>query len=232
MLAIKIQNLSFSYANAKNILDNVNLTVNSGEKLALIGPNGAGKSTLLLHLNGILRGDGKITIFEDELCNSNIKEIRRTVGLVFQDPNNQLFCPTVYDDVALGPLHFDWQKNKFDQVVKQALINTDTSHLSQRSPHHLSVGERRRASIATVIACEPKILIFDEPTANLDPRHKRELIEFIKKGSRTMIIATHDLELAKHTCTTAALMDKGKIVFVDSIEAILNNKELLDKHLL
>lgn len=230
MTTIRIEKLKFGYSDKKEVLKGVNLFVDKSEKVALIGPNGSGKSTLLLHLNGILKGEGKIFIGERELSNSNLNLIRRTVGIIFQDPNDQLFCPTVYDDIAFGPLHFGLMENELDKVIKSALRITDTEYLSNRQPHHLSIGERRRASIAAVLSCNPSILAFDEPAASLDPKHKRNLIDFINKDDRTMIIATHDLELASKTCTKAALLYDGKIVDMRPAKELISDTSTLIKY--
>jgi len=198
--------------------------------VALVGSNGAGKSTLLLHLNGILRGEGRIIIGGIELRNETLAEIRRKVGIIFQDPNDQLFCPTVEDDVAFGPEHFGFPHDKIHFTVESALEKVGMAHAAHRAVHHLSLGERRRVSIASVIACEPKILIFDEPAAMLDPKRKREMTSFIRQSDRTILIATHDPQFALQTTTRCILMDKGRIVADGESSRILGDSELLTRH--
>ena len=222
-----VKNLNYSYSDKKNVINDISFNLKEGEKIALIGPNGSGKSTILLNLNGILLGNGSINIDGIELNKKNIHIIRQKIGIVFQDPNDQLFCPTVYEDIAFGPLHFDMNPEEINKLVDNALDILDIKHLAKRQPHHLSIGEMRRASIAAVLACNPNILAFDEPCASLDPKHKRELIQFIKNDKRSMIIATHDLDLANKTCNRVLLINKGKIFAEGETSSILENTELL-----
>jgi len=224
------ENLSFSYKDGLNALSNISVSIPSGEHVAIIGPNGAGKSTFLMQLNGILRGSGKIFIDGILLTEKTIKEIRKKVGIIFQDPNDQLFCPTVYDDVAFGPLHFKIGHEKIDEIVKKSLNRVSMLHAQKKSSHHLSLGEKKRVSIAAVLACSPEILIFDEPSSMLDPRNKRELADFLTKTEKTIIIATHDLEFAIKTTTRCLLMNNGTIVCDGPTHEILNNKEILLKN--
>jgi len=224
---VSINNLNFMYHDGHVALDNISLDVERGQRLAIIGPNGAGKSTLLLHLNGILQGDGKIDIDGLKISKKTIGEVRKKVGLVFQDPNDQLFCPTVRDDVGYGPLYFDMSKDERESLTKQSLESVEMLDCIDRPSHHLSMGEKRRVSLAAVLACKPEILAMDEPAASLDPKRKKWLVDFIKKNDRTIIIATHDLRLAYNTCDRCVLMNKGKIVADGNISDILSDSQLL-----
>jgi len=209
---IIIENLSYSYPDGHRALSDINLEVKQGESLGIIGSNGAGKSTLLLHLNGILRGSGKITIAGQELSEKNINLVRRMVGLVFQDPDSQLFMPTVFEDVGFGPSNMGMKKQEVVRSVHFALAEVDMLSFTDRSSHHLSVGEKKRISIATVLSMNPQILAMDEPSSNLDPKHRRELIALLNKLEMTKVIASHDLELIAQTCSRVVLMENGKII--------------------
>jgi cobalt/nickel transport system ATP-binding protein len=227
---IIIQNLSYHYPDGQKALSDVSLTISKGERIALVGPNGAGKSTLLLHLNGILKGIGEIAIDGVILSDETLPIIRRKVGIIFQDPNDQLFCPTVRDDVAFGPEHFGLTHDKIDHVVTTALNHVAMNHKAHRPAHHLSLGERRRVAIAAVLACEPEILVFDEPIAMLDPRRQREMTSFIRETQKTVIIATHDPQFALTTTTRCILMNSGKIVADGPSKEILGNGQLLAQY--
>jgi cobalt/nickel transport system ATP-binding protein len=209
---IKIENLNYSYPDGNRALSGINLEVEYGETLGIIGSNGAGKSTLLLHLNGILQGSGKVEIAGQELTDKNINLIRRMVGLVFQDPDSQLFMPTVFDDVGFGPTNMGMKKQEVAESVRRALTEVDMLPSITRSSHHLSVGEKKRISIATVLSMNPQVLVMDEPSSNLDPKHRRELIVLLNKLEMTKVIASHDLELVAQTCSRVVLMEDGKII--------------------
>ena len=212
---IEIRNLSFSYPDGTRALNGIDLGLEKGESLAFIGPNGAGKSTLLLHLNGILRCDngGRILIDGTELNDTNIKDIREKIGLVFQEPEDQLFSPTVFEDVAFGPLNMGLPETEVRDRVREALELTGMQGYEERSAHHLSFGEKKRVSIATVLSMRPEILVLDEPTLGLDPWARRNFLGLIKrlKSSHTMIIATHDLELAE-LCDRTYMIRDGRIL--------------------
>lgn len=227
---IIVENLSFKYSDGHTALSDISISIPNGEHISVVGPNGAGKSTLLLHLNGIFKGRGKIIIDGLELSDKTLPDIRRKVGLIFQDPNDQLFCPTVYDDVAFGPLHFNSNSKDIDAIVKKALEQVSMHHAQKRSAHHLSLGERKRVSIAAVLACSPEILVFDEPSSMLDPLCRRELAGFIKQTEKTVIVATHDPAFALATTTRCILLNKGKIVSDGPTDKILGNEELLLKN--
>jgi cobalt/nickel transport system ATP-binding protein len=209
---ICIKNLHYSYPDGTKALCDINLEIQRGESLGIIGSNGAGKSTLLLHINGILRGRGEINILGRDLTDKNLSLIRSMVGLVFQDPDSQLFMPTVFDDVSFGPINMGMQRQDVEKSVKKALKEVDMLASIKRSSHHLSVGEKKRIAIATVLSMNPQILVLDEPSSNLDPKHRRALIKLLNMLEMTKIIATHDLDLISQTCSRVIFMEEGKIV--------------------
>jgi cobalt/nickel transport system ATP-binding protein len=227
---IRIDNLAYSYPDGHQALSNITVTVHQGETIALIGPNGAGKSTLLLHLNGILRTDGLVKVFGKPITEDNLREVRRRVGLVFQNPDDQLFSPTVFDDVAFGPLNLGYSESEVRAAVARALQCVGMTGYEVRSPHHLSVGEKKRIAIATVLSMNPEVLVIDEPTSSLDPRGKWSLIELLKKLPVTKIIATHDLPLVAALCQRVLILDKGEIVADAPADRILSDAALLQKH--
>ncbi len=227
---VKINGLSFSYPDGQLALANVSLTVNRGETVALIGPNGAGKSTLLLHLNGILRSNGVVRVFGRAVDDKNLKWVRSRVGLVFQNPDDQLFSPTVFDDVAFGPLNMGYAETEVRQLVSRALDWVGMAGYEKRSPHHLSVGEKKRIAIATVLSMNPEILVIDEPTANLDPGSKWSLIELLEGLKVTKVIATHDLELVKALCPRTIVFDHGEVIIDGATAEILADERLLSAH--
>ena len=227
---IEIKNLNYSYPDGTEALSDINLDIFEGESIGIIGPNGAGKSTLLLHLNGILRGNSHIRIFNQDVNDKNLAHIRSKVGLVFQDPDNQLFMPTVFDDVAFGPINMSLPKNEVELSVEEALGEVDMLRFIGRASYHLSFGEKKRVSIATVLSMKPQILALDEPSSNLDPKHRRNLINFLKQLKLTKIIVAHDLDLVLQTCSRVALIDKGRIITAGITLDILRNKSLLETH--
>jgi cobalt/nickel transport system ATP-binding protein len=229
--AVRIIRLNYTYPDGTRALEKIDLDVLPGQRLAIVGPSGAGKSTLLLHLNGVLRGTGSIQIMKKNLDESNLQEIRKQVGLLFQDPNDQLFCPTVYEDIAFGPLNLAVPPDEIQRRVDKALSDAGLDKsIRSRSSHHLSLGERRRVSLASVLAMEPAILGMDEPTSNLDPRNRRHLIEVISSLNATLIIATHDLELVLDVCPRTVLMDQGKIWADGETRAMLSDSRLMEAH--
>ncbi len=225
--AIEIKNLSYTYPDGTGALKDVNITIDNGEIVGLLGPNGAGKSTLILHLNGTLNGNGQIRVLGLEFSRENLREIRRLVGLVFQDPDDQLFLSTVFDDVAFGPLNMGLSPQEAGERVKDALFQVGMEEVVSKSSHHLSLGEKKRVAIATVLATQPEILVMDEPTSNLDPRTRRNLIGLLKNLPQTKIIATHDMNLAWELCRRAIIMDEGSVVADGIREQVLCNEELL-----
>ncbi|MBI5359515.1 MAG: ABC transporter ATP-binding protein [Planctomycetes bacterium] len=229
-IAIQINDLHYAYPDGNTALNGINLSIKENENIALIGHNGAGKSTLILHLNGILSGSGTIRIFNMEVNKGNLKEIRRTVGIVFQDPEDQLFCPTVYEDVAFGPRNMGMSENEVDKRVKETLSNLGLTGFEKRSAHHLSFGEKKRVSIATVLSMSPRIMVFDEPTANLDPAAQQALMETIKSFNCTKIIVTQDMPAAAELCERLIIMNKGVIAADGKTLDILSNDELLTQN--
>ena len=228
--AIEIESLSYSYPDGQQALKGISLTIEVGESVAIIGPNGAGKSTLLLHLNGILRSDGRVSVLGMPLEEKNLKWVRSKVGLVFQDPEDQLFSPTVFDDVAFGPINMGYSEDEVRRRVTEALVGVGMEGCEKRSPHHLSIGEKKRIAIATILSMKPEILIIDEPTANLDPRGKWELIELLRGLPITKIVASHDLELVEALCQRIILLDEGRVIANGSTESIMSNILLLERH--
>ena len=227
---ITINNLSYSYPAGRKALDSIDLSVESGSKVAVIGPNGAGKSTLLLHLNGILRGAGSVTIAGREISRDSLRAIRSLVGLVFQDPDDQLFSPTVFDDVAFGPLHMGLSAEDVRARVSRAVADVGMSGFESEMPHRLSLGEKKRVAIASVLAMEPRILVLDEPSAGLDPRTRRNLIGLLRELPQTMIIASHDMRLVWELCPSAVILDGGRVVATGATRELLSNEALMEEH--
>jgi cobalt/nickel transport system ATP-binding protein len=227
---IEIKNLDYSYPDGTEALSGINLEIFEGESVGIIGPNGAGKSSLLLHLNGILKGKGSLKVLGLVAEEKNLSRIRSGVGLVFQDPDTQLFMPTVFADVAFGPLNMGLPKEEVLASVEQALKEVDMLQAKERLAHHLSFGEKKRAAIATVLSMKPQVLALDEPSSNLDPKHRRKLIRFIKKVALTKIIATHDLDLVFEVCGRVVILNHGRIAAQGSTDDILRDKELLEKY--
>ncbi len=228
--SIEIENLSFAYPDGHAALRGISLHIAPGEKVALVGPNGAGKSTLILHLNGILLGKGKVHVCGLDINEKNLSRVRASVGLVFQNPDDQLFSPTVYEDVAFGPLYQGLSALEVDERVKAALASVRMSDYVRRVSYHLSTGEKKRIAIATVLSMQPEILVLDEPTAGLDPRARRTLINLLRELPITMLVSTHDMALVKELFPRTVIMDDGQIVADDTTINILNNEELLTAH--
>lgn len=228
---VQIEGLSFTYPDGHQALNNINLAVERGESVAFIGPNGAGKSTLLLHLNGILRSrNGAVKVLGHAVTENYLRLIRSQVGLVLQDPEDQLFSPTVFDDVAFGPINMGCSEEEVRQRVRLALQRVGMDGYEKRSPHHLSVGEKKRIAIATVLSMNPEVLVLDEPTSNLDPRGRWELIELLRGLSLTKLIATHDLEMVRELCERTVLLDQGRVVADGPTLSILSDQALLAEH--
>ncbi len=227
---LDIQGLHFSYPDGRKALRGVSLFINPGEKTALVGPNGSGKSTLLLHLNGILRGEGGIRVCGKELTDDSLRQIRALVGLVFQDPDDQLFSQSVYEDVAFGPLYMGLPKEGLAQKVRQALEDVGMAGSEERVPHHLSEGEKKRVAIATVLSMDPEVLVLDEPTAGLDPRGRRELIQLLRGLPQTMLVATHDMRMVAELFERTVIIDEGQVVGDGPTAQILAEPHLLERH--
>jgi len=227
---IRAEDLRYKYSDGTCALNGVSFTMAAGEKVALVGPNGAGKSTLLLALAGFLSGAGRIEIAGMEMTTASVKKIRRQLGIVFQDPDHQLFMPTVEEDVSFGPLNLGLTGLALEACVRDALVKTGTEHLRTKPAHHLSVGEKRRVAIATVLSMDPQILILDEPSSNLDPRGRRALIELLKSMDHTLLVAGHDLEMLLEVCPMTLLLDAGKIVACGATRELFSNRELMETH--
>jgi cobalt/nickel transport system ATP-binding protein len=229
--AIRVEDLHYRYPDGRVALGGVDLSIASGERVAILGPNGAGKTTLMLHLNGVLTAtSGTVEISGIMLSRKSLRDIRRRVGLVFQDPDDQLFMPTVAQDVAFGPANFGVTGDALAARVAAALDVVSMTEHADRSPAHLSGGQRRRAALATVLACEPEILVLDEPSANLDPVARRELAETLATLPATMVIVTHDLPYAAQLCDRAIVLDGGVVVADDTVTAVLSHADLLAAH--
>jgi cobalt transport protein ATP-binding subunit len=228
--AVEVVGLRFAYHDGVEALRGVDLTLRRGEKVALLGPNGAGKSTLLLHLNGILRGKGQVRIGGVTLKDDTLAQIRAQVGLVFENPDDQLFSPTILEDVAYGPLYMGLPREEVLQRATRALAQVGMTGFEERPPHHLSLGQKKRAAIATVLSMEPAVLALDEPTASLDPRARRKLIDLLRKLPQTMIVSTHDIALARELLPRTLVIDDGVIVADGETQAILSDAALLAAH--
>ena len=234
--AIEIHNLFAAYPDGTQVLHDVTFTIERGERVALLGPNGAGKTSLALHLNGILgtgRGSsrsGHIAIDGLEVTANTLPEVRRRVGVIFQDPDDQLFTPRVRDDVAFGPANLGLRGEELDARVREALRDVDMLEAIERPPHHLSYGQKRRVAVATVLAMHPEVLVLDEPSTNLDPTSRRELANVLRRLNLTMLMITHDLPYALELCDRAIILDRGRVVADGSITQILRDSELLRRH--
>ncbi len=228
---IRVRNLDYIYPDGTKALKGMDLDIFNHESVGLIGPNGAGKSTLLLHLNGILKGRrGSVEVLGMKVEEKNLINIRQKVAIVFQQPEDQLFMPTVFDDVAFGPINASYSEEKVREKVKKALKGVRMEDYEKRCSHHLSFGEKKRISLATVLSMEPEILILDEPTSNLDPRARRHLIKLLKNLNLTKIVAGHDLELILDICPRVVLLDEGKIMANGNTREVLSNKSLMESH--
>ena len=228
---IKINNLSYAYPDGHKALKGIDFSINQGESIAILGPNGAGKTTLILHLNGIL-GElkGEIEVDGLEYSTENIGKIRKTVGVVFQDPDDQLFMPTVIEDVMFGPKNFGYSNEESETNAVEALKMVGMENFQDRAPHHLSFGQKRKVAIATVLASKPKLLVLDEPASNLDPASRRDLIDILIKLDISIILVTHDLPMALEICERSLVLNEG-IIKEDSLtKDILQNKELMKEN--
>jgi cobalt transport protein ATP-binding subunit len=229
--SIAVQHLHYKYPDGFEALHGIDLEIDAGEKVALIGPNGAGKSTFMLHLNGINEpSHGSVHISGMLVERKSLKKVRSEVGLVFQDPDDQLFSPTVFDDVAFGPLHMGVPKDQIHHLVEGALAAVGMSGFEQRMPHHLSLGQRKRIAIATVLSMEPSILVLDEPSAGLDPRGRRELINLLRTMEQTLLVSTHDMRLVAEVFPRTVIIDGGAVVADGRTEALLADEPLLVAH--
>jgi cobalt/nickel transport system ATP-binding protein len=228
---VELEHLHFVYPDGFEALKGVHLRIGRGEKVALVGPNGAGKSTLMLHLNGInLPTHGTVRIGGTPVNRSTVKRIRAEVGLVFQDPDDQLFSPTVFEDVAFGPLHMGVPEIEIHDRVERALAAVGMTGFERRLPHRLSLGQRKRVALATVLSMDPSVLVFDEPSAGLDPRGRRELIALLRSLDQTMLVSTHDMRLVAEVFPRVVVMDDGRIVGDGPTARILADDDFLQTH--
>jgi len=228
--AVHAVELRYVYPNGHAALDGIELHVDHGERVAVLGPNGAGKTTFMLHLNGLLTGSGSLEVAGVDVGPKTLTELRRRVGVVFQDPDDQLFMPTVAEDVAFGPMNMQLDPNEVRMRVAEGLAAVRMEHAAERAPYQLSMGERRRVAIATVLAMRPSLLVLDEPSANLDPRARRELLDVLERVERTMLVTTHDLPLAAELCERAVILAAGGVVADGPCRDILGDPELLALH--
>ena len=232
---LDVRDLFYAYPDGTRALDGVDLHVHRGERVALLGPNGAGKTTLVLHLNGILGGDagsggGTVEVSGMPVRRDTLSEIRRRVGIVFQDPDDQLFMPTVREDVAFGPANLGLRADVLEERIGEALAAVGMAAYADRPPHHLSFGQRRRVAVATVLAMHPEILVLDEPSSNLDPASRRELAEIVQRLDVTVLMVTHDLPYALQLCERSVILSQGRIVADASTREVLGDAELMAAH--
>ena len=231
---LEVDRLNFSYSDGHVALRDVSFRLEAGERVALIGPNGAGKSTLLLHLNGLLPDRlplmPAVTAGDVPLVAANVAEVRRRVGLLFQDPDDQLFCPTVWEDVAFGPQQLGEREPQLTQRVEDSLAKVGLAGFATRHPHHLSRGEKRRVCLAGLLACDASVLVLDEPTSDLDPRGRRELMGLLTRLPATQLIATHDLEFVVEICPRVIVLDRGRVVADGPARELLNDEALMLAH--
>ena len=228
---LDVRGLAYAYPGGHQALFGVDLHVHAGERVALLGPNGAGKTTFALHLNGILTpGRGSVTVSGLPVTGDSLLEVRRRVGIVFQDPDDQLFMTTVRDDVAFGPANLGVRGAELDARVAEALRAVGVEDLAGRAPHHLSFGQRRRVAIATVLAMRPEILVLDEPSSNLDPTSRRELADILRTLDVTVLMVTHDLPYAVELCERSVVLSEGTLVADGPTRAVLADAELMARH--
>ncbi len=226
-IAVKISNLSFAYPQSQAILNNLNLEILTGEKVGIIGPNGAGKTTLFLSICGILSPMGDISVLGKPIIRG---EFHSEIGFVFQNPDDQLFCPTVKDDVAFGPENMGLSSEEVNERVAYALNLTGVSHLKDRIPHQLSGGEKCMVAIASVLAMQPKLMMYDEPSANLDLKARRRLIKFLQHSRETILVSSHDLELILEVCDRLILINQGRIIADGTPQQIMAKQELMENN--
>lgn len=229
--AIELADVRYSYPGGHEALRGVTLRIEAGERVAVLGPNGAGKSTFCLHLNGILEPTrGSVSVCGLSVENKHFKEVRRRVGVVFQDPDDMLFMPTVWQDVAFGPSNLGLSGAEIAERVENALFAVGLEGMGDRSPHHLSFGQKKKAATAAVLSMEPEVLVLDEPSSSLDPRSRREFGEILASLSQTIVMVTHDLPYALELCERAVVMDGGRIVADGRMTEILSDADFLAAH--
>ncbi|MDX3096329.1 ABC transporter ATP-binding protein [Streptomyces sp. ME01-24h] len=230
--SLEVKGLAYAYPDGHQALFGVDLTIARGERVALLGPNGAGKTTLVLHLNGILEaGAGSVAVAGLHVGDRrNVAEVRRRVGIVFQDPDDQLFMPTVREDVAFGPAAAGLRGAELEACVRKALERVGMAEFADRPPHHLSFGQRRRVAVATVLAMEPEILVLDEPSSNLDPASRRELADILRSLDVTVLMVTHDLPYALELCPRSVVLSGGTVVADGRTQELLSDDALMRAH--
>jgi len=229
--AITVKNLTYRYPDDTLALDGVSFEIQHGQRVALLGPNGAGKSTLIGHLNGItLAQSGEVLIEEVPIVPATVHDVRTRVGVVFQDPDNMLFMTSIGDDIAFGPLNMKFDKQEVAQRVDRVLEAMNITDLKDKPGMHVSFGQKKRAALASVLSMEPAVLILDEPTSNLDPRAKREMTELVSSLDVTLVIATHDMDLAWAMCDHALVLDQGRVVAYGPAHDLMRNAALMEAH--
>jgi cobalt/nickel transport system ATP-binding protein len=230
MPILAVQHLDFAYSEPSKILSDVSFSIEEGQKVAIAGPNGAGKTTLLLNLTGLLAGKGDITIKGMRLEKKNLSEIRRLTGMVFQSPDDQLFSNRVFDDVAYGLIYQGLGKEEIEERVQKALADVDMDSFKNAVPYHLSLGQKKRVAIATVLSMQPEIILFDEPTMGLDARAKKQFLQIVQQFSQTVLVATHDMKLAAAICDRLLILDEGRLVYDGTMQNAIRNPKLLGSH--
>lgn len=225
-----MENVMFRYEDNTLALEGINLGIDKGERVAILGPNGAGKSTLLKLAAGLLfPGEGKVKLFGEALTKKSAYNLRKHVGILFQDPDDQIFMPKVWDDVAFGPINLGYGAEKVRTLVNHALTDSGLKGFEDRVPHHLSYGEKKRVAIAGILAMKPEILLLDEPTANLDPKGRIELMDIIKKSCETLVIATHDVNIAAQIADRGIVLNK-KLIANGPMKELFSDAELLKEN--
>jgi len=227
---LEVRDLAYTYPTGIPALRGVSFAIDAGDVVGLLGPNGAGKSTLILHLNGILPGRGRVTVHGEPVGKTNLAQVRRTVGLVFQNPDDQLFMPTVFDDVAFGPLNLGLGETEVRERVARALEAVGMAGFEDRAPYHLSTGQKKRVALATVLVLDAEVLVLDEPTSGLDPRGRREFMNLLRELPCAKLVATHDLALAAELCSRVVILDAGVVVAQGPAGEILSDAALLEAH--
>lgn len=228
---IELEDVRYTYPDGTRALDGISFRIVHGESVGIVGANGAGKSTLLLQINGILMAtQGSIRVGEVTLTKRTAKEIRKRIGFVFQNPDDQIFMPTVFEDVAFGPLHLGWASEAVERAAIRALERVSCLHLKDRPPHRISEGQKRCVSIAAVISMDPDVLVMDEPSANLDPRARRQLIQLLKTFKHSKIVASHDLDMVMELCQRTIVLSEGRVAADGPTPALLSDEELLEKN--
>jgi cobalt/nickel transport system ATP-binding protein len=228
--AIEIENFTYKYPDGTAALSDISLSVEHGQKVALVGPNGAGKSTLLLVMAGFAKGTGKVFVDGLEVNGKNLEKIRARLGCCMENPDDQLFMPTLFDDVAFGPLNMGLDSQQVKARVAEALATVGLAQMAEKAPHHLSAGQKRAAAVATILAMSPRIITLDEPDGSLDPRNRNNLMKLLRSLSQTLIIATCNMNFAASIAERAVLLDKGRIIADGEAKKIMSDVELMTKH--